>query len=42
MFKYLGLIGCGCYDKDGEIEKVFFEGFVDCIVDVWIVVVEVI
>ncbi len=28
--KYLGLIGCGCYDKDGEMSKAFLEALHDC------------
>ena len=28
--KYLGLIGCGCYDKDGEMKKAFLDALHDC------------
>jgi hypothetical protein len=28
--KYLGLIGCGCYDKDGEMQKAFLDALHDC------------
>jgi hypothetical protein len=28
--KYLGMIGCGCYDKDGDIQAAFLEALQDC------------
>lgn len=28
--KYLGMLGCGCYDKEGEIQNAFLKALQDC------------
>lgn len=40
--KYLGEIGCGCYDKDGAIEAALLEALADCTPDVRIAAAEAI
>lgn len=40
--KYLGSIGCGCYDKEGAIEAALLEGLSDCTADVRIAAAEAI
>lgn len=40
--KYLGSIGCGCYDKDGEVTAALLEGLNDCTLEVRMAAVEVI
>ena len=40
--KYLGSIGCGCYDKDGEVTAALLEGLADCTLEVRVAAVEVI
>jgi len=32
--KYLGTLGCGCYDKEGKVEAAFLAGLDDCNEDV--------
>lgn len=40
--KYLGAVGCGCYDKDGAIEAALLEALADCTPDVRIAAAEAI
>ena len=40
--KYLGTIGCGCYDKDGAIEAALLEALADCTPEVRIAAAEAI
>ena len=40
--KYLGSIGCGCYDKDGEVTAALLAGLADCTEEVRLAAVETI